>query len=348
MGFETSESYIAPRPVYTVALSEGECALATPPYANLDHTHIILAKIDNLLALSVDKDEDPFWRGDSLRDYRFDKNAALGPLFPMTMPRLTMGGGGLSLPILTLDDSNVINFLAGRGVREIPVAVRVLDAGPISYAAQTLGGENARAPKLDALLRARTDHDVTGTKFTTFLPVEELEKFINTRLCDFYGSLRSFWDGNEHTEYREFMKAAALLDELIAHGAHGAWVKNPNNVFAVTEGLRDILGQGDMSAVRELKPMEWVDRFERLYERRMHYRDHPMRDADVPALERVNALARPAAEMIAASEEALMLAKREMSDQARIYLSALLPAAKDNRRSFPNWLLRTVSFSADR
>lgn len=321
MGFETSESYIAPRPVFTVALGDGECALATPPYANPDHTHIILANIDNLLAVTEAKGEEPFWRGDTLRDYRFDKNIQGGINFPMTMPRLTLGGREGDFPVLTADDSTAIKFLAARGVTEIPVAVRVLNSQPISYAQERLGG--GRAPKIDALLRARTDHDVTGTNFTTFLPVEELEKFINTRLTDFYGSLRSFWDGNEHTEYQEFMKAAALLDELIAHGAHGAWVKNPNSVFSVTEGLRDILGQGDMSAVRDLQPMEWLDRFERLYERHMHYRDHPMRDADVPALERVNALARPAAKMVAGSDEGMMLAYRELSNEAYAYFNRL-------------------------
>lgn len=328
LGFETSESFIAPRPLYKVALTEGECALATPPYASPEHTHIIHAPIDALLAVKEDehKPRAPFWCGDALRDHRFDKNAALGPLFPMTMPRLTLGGTEGGVPLLTFDDSTFARFLAARGATTLPVAVRVLNAQPICYAQELLGG--ARAPLLGSLLRARTDHDVTGTDFTTFLPVEEMAKFINTRLIDFYGSLRSFWDGNDHSEYRELTKAAALLDELIAHGAPGAWVNNPYNPTSMVQSMGDILGQGDMTPVRELPPMEWIDRFACLYERQIHYSDHPLRDAGdgMAPRERIKILARDVAQTILETDDGQWLSCRELSDVARAYLKTFADA----------------------
>lgn len=320
LGFETSESYIAPRPVYTVALSDGECALATPPYASPEHTHIIHTHIDNLLTLAEARDPPLFWRGDTLRDYRFDKNIHSGIHFPMTMPRLTMGGGIDHAAYLTVDDSAFIHFLAQRGVRDVPVAVRVLDGGYIAHATSLLNA--ARAPLLDHLLRARTDRDVTGTDFTTFMPIDELVTYVNGNIDASRDRLRVYWDGNEQSEYREFMAASGLIDRMMAQGIPGAMVKKPRGVFSVTEGMRDMLGQGDMAPVNDLPAMEWVDRFERLYERHMFYTDQAAHHArDMPALHaHVDALATPMAQAITASPETMAIAHAQLSTLAYAYL----------------------------
>ncbi len=323
-----SDCFIAPRPVFSVGLSAGTCALATPPYAHPDLTTIIWADARCLTALP-EKAPMPalYWRGAGLSQYRFEKNIDHGMTFPMTMPRATLSGGVVTYPSLTIDDARLARFLADRGADVIPVAVRVVDSGPVSFATGVLGTQQ-RAHTIDSLYRARTAHDAAGTDYTTFMPVDELTTYIDGNLEASHRSLRAHWQGDDQARYHAFVESAALMDQMIAAGAPGAWVKNPRDISSVAEGLRDILGQGDMTPVQALPPMEWIDRFTRLYERQFQYRDMAAR-AGVPdqaACARVNMLAQDVARAIMDTAAGQALAQTELSDYAHRYLKTFAPA----------------------